>query len=302
MKTAQRPDDVIHLSKFFALLWQRKFLIVLTAFIVGGAAYAYSLTLPNIYRTEVITIVPNSQSGPSLPNMGGSLGGLMGLANLGGGDSAKLRLEQVEELIKSRAFLHNFIEKYQLKADLYAAIDWQEESNTIVYDTELYNPETQTWVVREPTPWQLYGRFLEAMKVTILFNKNMLKLNIDHVSPHVAQNWATWLIDELNTFYKLRSAEEAKESIRYLENAVTETEFIFLRDVFSTLLEEQIKKDMLVEVKAEYAFETLAPAVLPESKSHPKRTVIGILGVIIGGLLGIILASVLGLRDRLKRD
>lgn len=302
MTNKNKPDDVIQLSAFLKLLWGRKILIIATALIVGAATYVYALTLPNIYRSEVITIVPNSQNGPSLSGLGGSIGGLVGLADLGGGDSAKLRLEQVEELIKSRSFLQNFIEKYELKPDLYAAVEWDEQSNTLRYDPELYDVESGEWLVREPTSWQLYGRFLEAMQVIVLFNKNMLKINIDHVSPHVAQKWATWLILELNSFYKTRSAREANESIAYLENAVEATDLIFMRDVFATLLEEQIKKDMLVEVKTEYAFETLAPAVLPESKSHPKRTLMAILGAIFGGLLGVAIASALGLKQRFGKD
>lgn len=302
MTTTNKPDDVIHLSSFIALLWSRKILIIVIALVVGAGAYLYSLTLPNIYRSEVITIVPNSQSGPSLSGIGDSLGGLVGLAGLGGGDSAKLRLEQVEELIKSRAFLQGFIDKYQIKPDLYAAIGWDESTNTTIYDAELYEVSSGSWVEREPTEWQLYSQFLEAMQVTILFNKNMLKISIDHVSPYVAKKWATWLIDELNAFYRSRSAKEANESIQYLENAVEKTDFIFMRDVFATLLEEQIKNDMLVEVKSEYAFETLAPAILPESSSHPKRTLIGIIGFIFGGLLGVIVASFLGIKQRLNKD
>lgn len=208
----------------------------------------------------------------------------------------------MEELIKSRAFLQGFIDKYQIKPDLYAAIGWDESTNTTIYDAELYEVSSGSWVEREPTEWQLYSQFLEAMQVTILFNKNMLKISIDHVSPYVAKKWATWLIDELNAFYRSRSAKEANESIQYLENAVEKTDFIFMRDVFATLLEEQIKNDMLVEVKSEYAFETLAPAILPESSSHPKRTLIGIIGFIFGGLLGVIVASFLGIKQRLNKD
>lgn len=298
MTKTNNPDDVIQLSAFLKLIWSRKILIIATALIVGASSYIYALTLPNIYRSEVITIVPNSQSGPSLSGLGGSLGSLVGLADLGGGDSAKLRLEQVEELIKSRAFVQNFIEKYELKPNLYAAEFWDEESETLYYDAELYDANSGKWVAREPTAWQLYSLFLEAMQVTILYNKNMLKLSIDHVSPHVAQDWATWMIDELNVFYKTRNAREAKESIAYLESAVEETDLVFMRDVFATLLEEQIKKDMLAEVKAEYAFETLAPAILPESKSHPKRLLVGILGAFLGGILGVAIASALGLKKR----
>ncbi len=298
MTKINNPDDVIQLSTFLKLLWSRKLLIITTALVVGAGSYIYALTLPNMYRSEVITVVPNSQSGPSLSGLGGSLGGLVGLADLGGGDSAKLRLEQVEELIKSRAFVQNFIEKYQLKPDLYAATYWDAETETLHYDVEVYDADEDKWVAREPTAWQLYGLFLEAMQVTILYNKNMLKFSIDHVSPKVAQEWATWMIHELNVFYKTRNAREAKESISYLESAVEETDLVFMRDVFATLLEEQIKKDMLAEVKAEYAFETLAPAILPESKSHPKRLLFGILGAFFGGILGVALAAALGLKKR----
>ena len=56
--------------------------------------------------------------------------------------------------------------------------------------------------------------------------------------------------------------------------------------------EEQAKTIMFANVRDEYVFKTIDPALVSEEKSKPKRALIVMLGVTLGGLLGIILVLI----------
>ena len=45
---------------------------------------------------------------------------------------------------------------------------------------------------------------------------------------------------------------------------------------------------MLANVRDEYVFKTIDPAIVPENKSEPKRALICVLGTLLGGLLALI--------------
>ena len=60
-----------------------------------------------------------------------------------------------------------------------------------------------------------------------------------------------------------------------------------MREVFYTIIEEQVKSKMLAEASPEYVFVTVSPAMVPEEKSQPKRALICILGLLLGGMLSV---------------
>jgi len=62
-----------------------------------------------------------------------------------------------------------------------------------------------------------------------------------------------------------------------------------LRNVFFSLIEEQTKTVMLAKVTDEYLLKTLDPAVAPEMKSRPKRSLMVVLATLLGGVLGAVI-------------
>ena len=49
---------------------------------------------------------------------------------------------------------------------------------------------------------------------------------------------------------------------------------------------------MFAEVRDEYVFKTIDPALVPEAKAGPKRVLICVLGTLLGGMLGVILVFI----------
>ena len=93
---------------------------------------------------------------------------------------------------------------------------------------------------------------------------------------------------------KMQDVTEATKSIEYLKQQVANTSLAELQAMFFELIQSQTETVMLAEVRPEYVFKTIDPAVAPEEKSGPNRALI----CIVGTLLGIVIGSILVLFRR----
>ena len=62
--------------------------------------------------------------------------------------------------------------------------------------------------------------------------------------------------------------------------------------MFFELIQSQTETVMLAEVRPEYVFKTIDPAVVPEEKSKPSRALICVLGTLLGGILGVVIVLI----------
>ena len=99
-------------------------------------------------------------------------------------------------------------------------------------------------------------------------------------------------MEDLNATVKAQEVAEASRSIEYLKQQVASTSLADLQAMFFELIQSQTETVMLAEVRPEYVFKTIDPAVIPEQKSKPSRALICILGTLLGGLLGVIIVIV----------
>ncbi|TYL45815.1 GNVR domain-containing protein, partial [Marinomonas sp. IMCC 4694] len=125
--------------------------------------------------------------------------------------------------------------------------------------------------------------------VTISEDKNsgLVTLAITHLSPTIAKQWVDWLVIDLNAYMKQESLDDTRRNIGYLEGQIEKTSISDMQSVFYQLIEEQTKTLMLAQVQEEFAFKIIDPAVVPEEKAGPKRALICVLAVLLGGMLGV---------------
>lgn len=295
-QSSQVADDEIDLRELFAAIWQGKWIIVITTAIFAVVSVLYALSLPNIYKSEALLAPVTEDSRMRLP---GQLGGLAALAgvNLGAGGNDKTTL--AIEVLKSRDFIGRFIEKYDLYIPVMAANGWQRDNNTLIIDSDIYNPESQQWVRKVKPPFQpkpsiqeTYTEFMKLLSVSQDKTSGMVKLSVQHYSPLLAKQWVDNLILEINNDMRERELAEAQRSIAYLNEQIVQTNLADARAMLFSLVEEQTKTLMLANVRSEYVFKTVDPAVVAEEKAKPARALICILGVMLGGMLSVIVVLV----------
>ncbi|WP_417537714.1 Wzz/FepE/Etk N-terminal domain-containing protein [Marinomonas sp.] len=286
-------DDEIDLKELFIALWKGKWIIILVTviFAVGGVLYALSQS--NTYKAEAVLASANDSKSGGLAAMASQFGGLASLAgiSLGGGgtDSKAMALATLQ----SRQFLNAFIHKYDLLVPLMAGEKWSESTGTLLLDPEIYDTQSKTWIrevepgkTPEPTDWEAYKEFKKIIAVSESKDNGLVTLSITHLSPTIAKQWVDWLVIDLNAWVKKQSLDEARRNISYLEEQIERTSISDMQSVFYQLIEEQTKNLMLAQVQDEFAFKIIDPAVVPEEKAGPKRALICVLAVLLGGMLG----------------
>ncbi|PYF79869.1 putative tyrosine kinase-like protein [Marinomonas alcarazii] len=289
----QQHDDEIDLKELFLALWKGKWIIIFVTaiFAVGGVLYA--LSQPNTYKAEAVLASANDSKSGGLAAMASQFGGLASLAgiSLGGGgtDSKAMALATLQ----SRQFLNSFIHKYDILVPLMAGEKWSEPTDTLQLDPEIYDAQSKTWVREvepgkspEPSDWEAYKEFKKLIAVSESKDNGLVTLSITHLSPTIAKQWVDWLVIDINAWVKKESLDETKRNISYLEEQIERTSISDMQSVFYQLIEEQTKNLMLAQVQEEFAFKIIDPAVVPEEKAGPKRALICILAVLLGGMLG----------------
>ena len=285
-------DDEIDLRELFSAIWQGKWLIMVVTFVFAVGSVFYALSLPDIYKSEALLAPASDNSGMKVP---GQLGGLAALAGVsfggGGGDKTALAIE----VLKSRDFIGRFIEKYGLFVPVMAAEGWNRSDNSLKINPELYNIENKAWVREVVAPFkpkpsilETYAKFKEMLTVSQDKSTSMVTLSFEHFSPFLAQEWVSLLVKEVNEEMRRRELEEAERSITYLTNQINTTDIADVQTMLFSLVEEQTKTVMLANVRSEYVFKIIDPAVVAEKKSGPKRALICILAIMLGGLLSVI--------------
>ena len=292
-------DDEIDLRELFAVIWQGKWLIIAVTALFAVASVVYAINQPNIYKSEVLLAPAEQEGGGGLSALAGQFGGLASLAgvNLGGGSSDKAQL--AIEVLKSRQFTSDFIQKHNILADLMAAESWNMQTNAVIYNNEIYDAQNNKWVREVDAPFkpkpsmqEAHKEFSEILSASTDKESGMVKIAIEHVSPYVAQQWVEWLIQDINQTMKQRDVLEALKSTEFLTQQLEQTKIADIRAVLYKLVEEQTKTIMFAKVRDEYVFKTIDAALVPEEKFKPKRALIAILGTMLGGMLSVMIVLI----------
>ncbi|MCF6218685.1 MAG: Wzz/FepE/Etk N-terminal domain-containing protein [Gammaproteobacteria bacterium] len=254
-------EDEIDLLEYWDLLWSNRWLIVLITTSFTTLAIVIALLTTPIYKAEVLLAPAGAEEGGGI-----SLGGLGGLASLVGvSGSLGGGAEEGLAVLKSRLFLNDFFVKESLLPVLFAE-QWQESE-----------PELR------PTLWDAYALFTKQVLSTSTSKENgMIQLSISWKDPVIAASWANKLVVVLNEHMRRHAIEEATQSIDYLNQQISQTSVLEMQQMLYGLIEDETKKTMLANVRVEYAFKVIDPAVVPEKKIKPKRALIVILGMVLG--------------------
>lgn len=294
-------DDEIDLRELFSVIWQGKWLIAGVTLVFAVASVVIALMLPNIYKSEALLAPASEEQGAGgLAGLASQFGGLANMAgiNLGGkGGTDKTQL--AIEVLKSRQFIGDFIDKHQILPELMAVDKWHMADNSLSFDPEMYNQQSKIWVREVKPPFQpkpslqeAYKEFLRIFSVNKDKETGMVKISIEHQSPFVAKQWIDWLIADINRAMKDRDVVEATRSTEFLNKQIALTNVADIRTILYKLVEEQAKTIMFAEVRDEYVFKTIDPAFIPEEKAKPKRALICVLGTMLGGMLAIMIVLI----------
>lgn len=286
-------SDELDLAELFRILWSGKWLVMGITFVFAVFSVWFALSLPNIYEANTKLAPTEESTGGGLSGLASQLGGIAGLTGMSMNRQGENSTMAVE-VLRSREFIKNFVERHDILPDLMAVESWDPITRELTYDREKYNPDTGQWVrevdppfTPEPSAWEYVHEFRTIFIVERDDLTGFTTLRIQHQSPVVAAQWVRWLVQDINDEIRSRSVNEANRSIEYLEQELSKTNLSRMQQIFYQLIEQQVQTIMLANARPEYVFRTIDPPVEPEEKVSPSRALICIAITLFGGLFSV---------------
>lgn len=221
----QSTDDEIDLHELLKALWKGKWIIIATTFVFAIGSVFYALSLPNIYKADVLLAPADTSNGGGLSKMAGQLGGLAALAGVNLGSSEISQADLAMQVIKSRQFVKGFINKHDLLAPLMAVKGWEPLSNRLIFNTDIYDQESKEWLREskglrgaKPSDQEAFEEFTKNI-ISISQDKEsgLYTISIKYYSPYLAKEWLDWLVEDINDVMRARSISQTTQNLSYLE-------------------------------------------------------------------------------------
>ncbi len=286
-----QEDQDLDLKKLFIILWSEKIKIIVITVFFALASLFYALSLPNLYQSTAL--LASSQSDNSgLTGSLSQLGGLASLAgvNLGSAESSEVQIAQ--EIMKSWSFIESFIKENDLSVKVYAANGWNKSTNKLEIDPDIYDSKNKKWlyenkdnIVGPPSSWELFEAFSSMLTVSEDRESGLVSVSIEYYSPHISKQWVDLYVKAINEHMQERQVTKVTNNINYLQAQIEKSTIAEMRNIFYTIIAEQTKNKMVAEASPDYAFIAVSPSMVPELKSQPTRSIICIIGTLLGGMI-----------------
>ena len=136
-------DDEIDLLDLWRALWRGKWIVIAFIAVFSVASVFYALSLPDMYKSTAVLAPAESSSG-GLNHLAGQFGGVASLAGINLGEGGSNKAAEALEILQSWAFIEEFIEEQNIAPQVFAVKGWNRETNELIYNTEVFDPQTQT--------------------------------------------------------------------------------------------------------------------------------------------------------------
>ena len=278
--------EEIELVGLLNLIWESKWIIIATTSVFSIVAVIYSLSLPNIYESKALL---SPVSGDIASNK--SMGNVSSLANLAGiniSNPASSNSIKALTKVKTISFFKDNILPNIFLTDLMAVKSWDPKTNTIYYDTDKFDNESQSFI-KKPSAQQSFKEFNDIFHLSQDYDTGFVTISIKHQSPVISQQWTNLIVNQINEFFRINDKREAEAAMDFLNVQMAQTSYNEIKMVIAQILKNRMQQLTLIEANDFYIFSYLDPPMVMEEKIEPNRASISILGAIFGALLSILL-------------
>jgi uncharacterized protein involved in exopolysaccharide biosynthesis len=248
-----------------AFVWRHKRLLLLTACLGGAVGFGTSYLFAPQFKAYAILVPSDSLRGSSLDSALGNLGGLASLVGL---DKSGNKESEALETLRSRALTTSYIEANGLLP--------------IIFHDQ-WDAREHKWKPARHVPTLADGflKFDKSIRTVVDNRKTgLVTISITWEDPRLAQQWTTGLVDATNDLLRKQAIERSARSLAYLNKASDEATAMEIKATIYKLVETEIKKQMVAFGDKDYAFRVVDPAVVPERKDFPHRSIFLILGAL----------------------
>jgi uncharacterized protein involved in exopolysaccharide biosynthesis len=269
------PESGLRLGAVWRLAWASKSLIVIVTLVCAALAGVVAFNIAPIFRAQTVVLTVHNGTMGGAGSLSGQLGGLASIASLAGVnlDAAGGADREAKAILESRKMAEEFIKQRNL--------------------LDVILPKSE----KTPTLWLAVKSFREGV-LAIREDKRtgLTTLDFSWTDPSVAAEWANAFVALANERIRARAIDQASRNIKFLNEQIEKTKIVEVQHSLYSLIENETKTLMLANAKAEYAFTVIDPAVPPERKTSPHRSLYILFGAFLGSAIGLLVAYL-----RLKR-
>ena len=272
----ERGDELGLIELWKVLVEYKRLVIVFTTLTTLGAIY-YASTLPTIYKAEVLMLPVSGGSVSVASRLSNRLGGLSSIAGISlGGNGAGIEGEQALARLKTRNFLTKHIKERNLKPILFA---------------DRWSQQGKLWIDGEPSNREV-SELLLGMITTSMDPRDkaglVTTLSLEWENPHNPNkiaDIANDLVSSMNHHAKRRAILEARDSISFLEKELEQTSILNSQTILYSLIEQQMQKIMLANIRDEFIFKVIDSAIVPKHAETKPVLMIVFVGIMLGVFL-----------------
>lgn len=321
VEVSNKKEEEINLVDLFAVLWQRKWLIIITTFSAAFLAVVISVLslvlppdksfLPNVYTPRAQMLITEDSSGGAA-SMLGSLGGLASMAGMslgGGATNSALAGYLVNSNTIQDAVINkfNFIEEWEIEKHPIA--ESRKALKKILKST--YDEETGVFTVsfedKDPVLAQSVVNY-----VVDLLEQRFSELGVDKnklQKQNLEENIANTYAQILDLQKQIRDIELSVSNIHSPNSAPS-----IMTDTTMVKMELTVQEEIYKNLKSQYellkvtmsseqpVFQILEYAEVPDKKSGPSRAKLCIIITFAGAFLSVFLAFLLNAIANMKKD
>jgi len=243
--------------------------ILIATSIIFTSSVIYAIYQPNIYRSSGIYEIANSgETSSPIETQGlSSIAGAVGVS-LGKPNSNKADI--IIETVKSKGFLSHLIKIDGVLPNLYAIDSFDIENNLTIYDPNLYLDGK--WISDAlPSIHEVHKIYKKSLSIRRDNGDGFIYIAFQHQSPFFAKDFLSIVVSELNSTMRVKAASESSNSIEFLTDEFTKTNWLEIRNSISSLLQDHFQTMMLANVREEYALKPIESPFVEEEKYAPSR-------------------------------
>jgi capsular polysaccharide biosynthesis protein len=271
-----QAEDVVNLATIFRIMADSWKALMSAALLGAIIAAVISLQMRSLYRAETLVASVNRDRIGGLSALSNQFGGLATLAGVDIGTSGGTEEEEWFATLTSNGFARSFILSENLMPILFA---------------KRWDSRTSRWRAdeKQPTLEAAVKEFTRNVRTITQDRKTgLVTVAVEWYSPQLAAGWANRMVDMVNERLRTEAVRNADLSIAYLNKELAKTNVVEMQQAIYRLIENQVNSAMLANVEHEYAFRVIDPAVAPETRVSPKRTII----TLVGGAAGLFVAVI----------
>jgi uncharacterized protein involved in exopolysaccharide biosynthesis len=271
---AVERTDGIDVFAMLQAMWRYRLLIGAVSIVFALCAVYVALTAQESFRAEVTVVEVHDNRLALSAGLAGQLGGLASLAGLRGGSGADPSSQAVlasrflvEEFVKAQNLVPLLTSNGGKGATLWFAVKNFRDHVVVIHEDQL---------------------------------KGLTTVTVDWKDPATAAKWANDFVALANDLIRTRVLDEATRNVAYLNKQIAQTKEVEIQRSLSDLIESETKTLMLANGRQDYAFRIVDPAVAPQIRHSPQRTLLVLSGTALGFFIGSAVALIINAYRRRK--